>query len=245
MISEKYNETMTRAILTSLFDKMSENVSYNDIYCFLGCEKSPNSKYYSMDCKKDLDRLSNEYKDNFSPQYPEISITDAYNAGDYFHIIVNEGIAPTRRIIINAINQKTSLEIVERILDCENVKAKIQELKFFAKSPKNQTEENLKYDKIVLYISDANEDTLIEVFKLLEKGETLKDLSAFYDIYEEDGKYLGVGTENNSWESFSEQRTENIISFFGNIVHNYYTEKKFTGTNFVEDCYKYVIANIE
>lgn len=230
----EYNEKKTRETLAKLVADI-----YADIYELLGCETSDVTSYYAKDCLEELKKLSAI----LIPQNGG-KLEEAYAAGDYFHIVLNEAKEATRRVIINTKDQQTSLKIVNNILNNPVLKDSLMSMKFFAKAP-GSPKEKLKYDKVVLYFHETGEPNIGKVFDTMSPGDTSGEISAFYDLWtqEENGKalnYIGTGIEIDPDVSFTEQREQEILGYM-----RYFIKEKCSIDEFVNGCYGYVTKCIQ
>lgn len=231
-IREEYNRQRTLSLLEALFQTISsqQDVTPQMIYNTLGEESVFNEEYLKISCWDNLyqliqnvDLIPQNMSDEEYNSYMEANIkTKAeiikkfYQAGDYFHISLNDEIKSNERLIINMSTQCDATDFVLKLTSekYNKVAQKITLLKFYAEEVSTQ-KTLLKYDKIVMYYDHNDFDIIQTALEELLPGITQPHLNAFYHLYKKDDKaiYFGVAEEKNPDVSFSELRTKDILNF--------------------------------
>lgn len=272
---DSYNEKRTLSLLESFFQTVSvRNVTPNMIYSILGEETAPNREYLKFNCWNNIEQIIENFQlipHSMSPEiqksYEKASLSEKfkiiykyYSQGEYFHVMLNQEIQASERIIINMRTQANSTAFVLHLLNSSHNDAvrKIYSLKFYAKetSPDKQL---LKYDKVVIYYNHKDFSVISATFWDLLPRITLPEINAFYNLYRGNDRefYFGVGKETTPDLSFSELRTLDIIEFITGIrpINLNWNEPIDCGAmrkvisligveTVAKDCFKFVTAKI-
>lgn len=170
-------------------DSLSKCLNNVDVYEALTCKAC--NDYNSTDIKIPEDfKSQNGY---------------GYDEGDYFIYYGSGAKKHDERMIINLSSQKDALDIAVQLK-----KSDISlDVKFYACSSSVHFDYG-KCDKVVIYYNKMDRNAIYNQVLATNVAETnfLKDLSAFYDIYERvpnGGYYVGIAPETDPETSYSEQ----------------------------------------
>lgn len=242
-LKEEYNETATLKMLEKTFYKdddpffLRDKISFDEIYAILGYSKGrypsstdTNAFWKHFPTYQAQSMWSGERKNTYDTYVRNMS--EAYNSGDYFHFIFNEGTA-TERMIINVTNQSSSLKLSQFLLSLQ-IQApltgnyQIPEFKIYLK--KHITGDPLlKNDKMVIYYERSHRDrvygSIVQAAKQCKIRSTdfSSIISAFYHLAtDDDDTYpVGIAVEKNSTISFTESCANSILKQLTGVAINF------------------------